>query len=511
MKILLISLLLLPLVCYGQSVGDLIFPKATATGSTELYVTPSATKLLGLDGSSNPTTVSLTGTGLTLTSNALGLAAADNWLLTLPIPAEDTITTEQVGMGWADGRFTLQTPVGAFQLYETGSPLQPTLYWPGRLQIDEIEANLVTANFTGGQITSGTIPPLVMQTSTSKPMRQWQDHASYAGANGLTYGTTGPAGNVEPSNPGRYFPVIDVVDDNSTGNYLDGEIRTAAQLRADLDLETGTDLLGYVAPGTSGNVLTSNGTSWVSSAPAASGVALGDSPTWTGTHTFSAGNVIVHDKLSLKTTGEPTDATAVEVIADPANPSVRALRLLPPANGTRIYVGRSGQAAYALNLQYCTTLEWCPPISVTANGITVGSAFATSISRSADGTQIGANHPSDGGLTVYHDASYASIAASQLVARIHRISGISFYGTNTSATSYERVSLSYDSGASTYYIDTQNGAAGGSTRPIEIRTGGTARIKVTATGGIIFAGLPTADPGVSGQLWNDGGTLKISP
>lgn len=30
-------------------------------------------------------------------------------------------------------------------------------------------------------------------------------------------------------------------------------------------------------------------------------------------------------------------------------------------------------------------------------------------------------------------------------------------------------------------------------------------------GTVQFTGLPTADPGGSGQLWNDGGTLKISP
>lgn len=30
-------------------------------------------------------------------------------------------------------------------------------------------------------------------------------------------------------------------------------------------------------------------------------------------------------------------------------------------------------------------------------------------------------------------------------------------------------------------------------------------------GRVDFTGLPTADPGGSGQLWNDGGTLKISP
>lgn len=274
------------------------------------------------------------------------------------------------------------------------------------------------------------------------------------------------------------------------------------------------DRFAPLVPGTVGQVLglVSDGTygeaaAWVDLP--AGGVALGDSPTWTGTHTFASGVVNVYDKLTLKTTGQAGDATAFEVITDPNNPAVRALRILPPANGGRVYIGKSGQAAYALNLQYCSSIEWCPPVSVTANGIVLGSNTATSISRSADGTQIGANHPGDGGLTIYHAASYASIAASQLVARIHRTSGISFYGTNTSATSYERVSMAYDSGNTCYYIDTQKGAAGGTARAFEIRTDGTTRVRVSAAGEI-FLTLPTS-AGTTGSLWNDGGTVKVAP
>ena len=260
--------------------------------------------------------------------------------------------------------------------------------------------------------------------------------------------------------------------------------------------------------GHSGKYLTTDGTnpSW---GTVTAGVALGDSPTWTGTHTFASGVVNVYDKLALKTTGQAGDATAFEVIADPANGAERALRILPPANSTRVYIGKSGQAAYALNLQYCSNIEWCPPVSVSSNGIVLGSAENTSISRSADGTQIGANNPGDGGLTIYHAASYASIAASQLVARIHRTSGISFYGTNTSATSYERVSMAYDSGNTCYYIDTQKGAAGGTARAFEIRTDGTTRVRVSAAGEI-FLTLPTS-AGTTGSLWNDGGTVKVAP
>lgn len=244
MKRLILAISLLTSSLFAQATGDLIIQKVTLTGATEVYLTPTATRLLGLDSSGNPTTVSLVDS-LTMPGNELTIGPADSWLLTLPIPDSDTISTEQVGMGWADGRFTLQTPAGAFQLYETGDPVQATLYWPGKLEIDEIEANLVTANFNASQITAGTFSATVMLPSTLKPLRQWQDSASYAGANGLTYAATGPASVIEPTNPGRYFPVIDVIDDNTSGNYLDGEIRSAAQLKADLDLEIGTDVQAY--------------------------------------------------------------------------------------------------------------------------------------------------------------------------------------------------------------------------------------------------------------------------
>lgn len=47
---------------------------------------------------------------------------------------------------------------------------------------------------------------------------------------------------------------------------------TAANARTNLGVAIGTDVLAYVAPGTTGNLLTSNGTSWVSSAQSSVGV-----------------------------------------------------------------------------------------------------------------------------------------------------------------------------------------------------------------------------------------------
>jgi hypothetical protein len=39
----------------------------------------------------------------------------------------------------------------------------------------------------------------------------------------------------------------------------------------------------------------------------------------------------------------------------------------------------------------------------------------------------------------------------------------------------------------------------------------TTRVKIDGQGAITFPGIPTSDPGVTGVLWSDSGTLKLSP
>jgi len=82
------------------------------------------------------------------------------------------------------------------------------------------------------------------------------------------------------------------------------------------------------------------------------------------------------------------------------------------------------------------------------------------------------------------------------------------YNTYTSATNFERAKIEWAS--NTLRIGTEKGSAGGTARDMELQTDGTTRITVKASGAIIFSGIPTSNPSVAGQLWNDGGTLKIS-
>ena len=71
----------------------------------------------------------------------------------------------------------------------------------------------------------------------------------------------------------------------------------AASLTANnVILGNGTSAVQVVAPGTNGNVLTSNGTTWQSTAPA-SGVSLSANNTWTGTQTFNGTSSVLASVL----------------------------------------------------------------------------------------------------------------------------------------------------------------------------------------------------------------------
>lgn len=49
-----------------------------------------------------------------------------------------------------------------------------------------------------------------------------------------------------------------------------------------------------------------------------------------------------------------------ETLVDPSNPGVNATFISPPANSGRIYLGKSGRAAYSLNLSNVSQIEGAP-------------------------------------------------------------------------------------------------------------------------------------------------------
>jgi hypothetical protein len=160
------------------------------------------------------------------------------WLLS-GTGATDTIATNQNGLGWADGRVTLQTPVGALQFYSTGSPSQSVIYWPGVINVGTLSATTLTgdvpaANITAGTSGTDTIETDLMRRSLPSPLRGLVDGSDFAGLYGITYRTGSSGFGTEPT-PGNYF--VKVASEQLTGgsNYeLVSSYRTAAQMRGDL-------------------------------------------------------------------------------------------------------------------------------------------------------------------------------------------------------------------------------------------------------------------------------------
>jgi hypothetical protein len=187
--------------------------------------------LAGLGTMATQAASSVAITGGSITGATIDLMAA--YKLDPDLFDLDSIAPGETGIGWADDKFTIQTPVGAMQFYETGSPLEAVLYWPGRFQVASIEAASITGAVPGNLITSGVIPSLVMNASMTAPFSGWVADSAHAGTiGGLTFANTGPPLSAsEPATPGTYIAAIEVTDGGTENvNELAGRIKTAAQL-----------------------------------------------------------------------------------------------------------------------------------------------------------------------------------------------------------------------------------------------------------------------------------------
>lgn len=256
----LLALLLLTLTAAAQTPGQWTFQKRKASGAgfDLIGITGQNSKVFGINSSGQLEMVSASGstTLAALTDVALNELADDqflrydstagDWINTTPgawtlaglSGMTDTISGSQSGIGWADGRFTIQGPEGALQMFETGTPAESVLYWAGRIQTGSIEAGEITGDIDAALITSGTINGSILNASMPRPFFNFVDGPDNAGASGLTYGNTGPASVNEPTTTGTYYPEILVTDGGDNRNFLEGRIRTASQLLSDLGLGT---------------------------------------------------------------------------------------------------------------------------------------------------------------------------------------------------------------------------------------------------------------------------------
>jgi hypothetical protein len=172
-------------------------------------------------------------------------------------------------------------------------------------------------------------------------------------------------------------------------------------------------------------------------------------------------------------------------------------------SSTGVITGSSLQTANGLGL-----LPWF------ANAGSIGIAGGTTyVSFSAVGIRVNGSvpfgfspaDPTTTGTDTFFLRDAANILAQRngTVAQSYRV-----YNTFTSTTNFERAKIEWASNI--LLIGTEKGTDGGTARDMKLQTDGTTRITLKAGGGIIFSGLPTTNPGVTGQLWNDAGTLKIS-
>lgn len=102
---------------------------------------------------------------------------------------------------------------------------------------------------------------------------------------------------------------------------------TASNARTNLGLAVGTDVLAYVAPGTSGNVLTSNGSAWVSqSAPS--------QYTYMGVQSAAG-------QTEVNFTGIPSGVVRVTIIVNGISPSDGGITMLQIGGSSIVTSGYS--------------------------------------------------------------------------------------------------------------------------------------------------------------------------
>ena len=166
-------------------------------------------------------------------TNALTLPASvsPSWQLLPATNGISTITTNEFGVGWDDqGRFTLSTPAGMIQMYGSGDPVQPTLYFNGTLvaqRFDAININgiVYAKNIEGGAGSpGGIISPPIIEDSFLGPFRQWTSGKS--SSNGVPWGLT--TNGFSAPIPGNYIPYVDAGVDDETGQTVKFEGRYAS-------------------------------------------------------------------------------------------------------------------------------------------------------------------------------------------------------------------------------------------------------------------------------------------
>lgn len=148
-------------------------------------------------------------------------------------------------------------------------------------------------------------------------------------------------------------------------------------------LGNGTSAVQFVAPGTSGNVLTSNGTTWTSAAPA---VTLAGNNAFTGANTFynSTGQTFgtatsTQDGIILS--GAANGSASRRITIQPASLGASRTLTLPDATGTAMVSGAMPTFRAYANASQTVTLSTFTKIAIDTEDFDTASCFDTSLYR----------------------------------------------------------------------------------------------------------------------------------
>lgn len=164
-------------------------------------------------------------------------------------------------------------------------------------------------------------------------------------------------------------------------------------------LGNGTSAVQFVAPGANGNVLTSNGTTWQSTTPAA-GISLSADNTWTGTQTFSGTSakfgVVLNDAAEVATVSATAatgtiayDITTQSVLYYTSNASANWTVNFRASSGTSLNTalatGQSVTAAFLVTQGATAYYNSAVQVDGTTSGVTTRWIGGAPIAGNASG------------------------------------------------------------------------------------------------------------------------------
>lgn len=295
---------------FSQSTGDVQLGVKSSSGPlTPVWITKAASKVIGWDASSvlGP---------ITLNAAAVGLGNVENTALST----------------WAgSGNVTTVGTLSAGAI--------PTSLLTGTLSV--ANGGTGQSTFTNGQLLIGNTTG---NTLTKATLTAGSGITITNGNGSITIAAAGGSGTV--TSVAATVPAFLTV----TGSPITSSGTLAISL-------SGTAL--PVANGGTGITAFGTGIATFLGTPTSANLAAAiTNETGTGSAVFGTSPTFT-DSIIVNQSGQ-SQTGGIRVAADPGNGAVRALFIVPPSNNDRVYIGASGQAAYALNLQFCSGIENFP-------------------------------------------------------------------------------------------------------------------------------------------------------